>query len=279
MSKLKSKDGTLIAFDKSGKGPAVILVGGALIDRQAMAPLAGLLAPQFTVFNFDRRGRGESGDTQPYAVQREIEDIDALIHEAGGAAALFGGSSGGALALEAALALGGKVSGLAMYEVPYDSDPATLPAYREYLKRLGEALATNRRGDAAAAFMKFVGTPDAQIEGMRRAPMWSVLEKVAPTLAYDAAVLGKDRPVPVQRVARLGTPTLVINGSVIPFMRVTAEALARAIPNAQQRTLEGQSHDVDPKVLAPVLIEFFRTTAQPTQQPSNRYAGEKVGRS
>jgi len=280
MSTVTSKDGTTIAFEQSGQGPAVILVDGALCYRGfgPMGALAQLLAPQFTVITYDRRGRGESGDTQPYAVAREVEDIAALIEAAGGTACLFGVSSGGALAFEAARAPKSKVRKLAIYEAPYDSDRASLPAYKEYLKELGEALAADRRGDAVAAFMKFVGTPAEQIEGMRHSPVWPTFEAIAPTLAYDAAVLGKDRLVPTKKAAKLGVPTLIMNGSVIPFMRVTAEALAAAIPHAQHRTLQGQSHDASAQVLAPVLIEFFHRTAQSTQQPSSQYAGEKVSR-
>jgi pimeloyl-ACP methyl ester carboxylesterase len=281
MSKVKSKDGTMIAFEQSGKGPAVILVDGALCYRGfgPMGSLAPLLTPHFTVITYDRRGRGESADTQPYAVEREVEDIEALINAVGGSAFLYGISSGAALALEATLAPDSKVRKLAMYEAPYDSDSATLPAYKEYLKQLAEALAADRRGDAIAVFMKFVGTPMEQIEAMRHSPAWTLLEAVAPTLAYDAAVLGKDRLVPAKRAAKAGVPTLVMNGSVIPFMRVTAKTLAAVIPHAKHRTLEGQSHDVNPQVLAPLLVEFFQATAEPTHQPSSRYAGEKVSRS
>jgi pimeloyl-ACP methyl ester carboxylesterase len=209
------------------------------------------------VYSYDRRGRGESGDTQPYALAREVEDIEALINEAGGSAFVYGISSGGALALEAAIKLGDKIKKLAMYEVPYDSEPAARQAWQEYRKQLQELLATNRRGDAVVLFMKFVGTPADQIDGMRHAPVWSMFEQVAPTLAYDAAALGDDRSVPVERAAKVTVPTLVMNGTVIPFMLATAKSLAKAIPHAQHRTLEGQSHDVNLEVLAPVLVEFF----------------------
>ena len=260
MGKVTSKDGTTIAFDRSGQGPAIILVDGALCYRAfgPMGPLAALLAPHFTVITYDRRGRGESGDKKPYAIEREIEDIEALVNQAGDSAFLFGTSSGGCLGLEATLRLGNKVKGLAMWEAPYNSDPADRPAWKAYWRQLNELLAANRRGDAAELFMKFAGTPADQIEGMRQAPMWSMFESVAPTLAYDAAAMGgDDRSVPVERAARVTRPALVMNGTVIPFMLDTAKALAKAIPHAQHRTLEGQSHDVDVAVLAPVLVEFF----------------------
>jgi pimeloyl-ACP methyl ester carboxylesterase len=259
MSNATSKDGTTIAYDQSGKGPAVILVDGALCYRAfgPMATLSTLLAPHFTVFTYDRRGRGESGNTQPYALAREVEDIEALINAAGGSAFVFGTSSGGCLALEAVIQLGDKIKKLAMYEAPYNSDQTAPQEWKEYRTQLAELLAADRRGDAAALFMKFVGTPTDQIDGMRQAPMWPMFEAVAPTLAYDAAAMGEDRSVPTKRAASVSVPTLVMNGTVIPFMLDTANALAKAIPHAQHRTLEGQSHDVNLEVLAPVLVEFF----------------------
>src|ERR1044071_9013340 len=161
MNKVTSKDGTAIAYDKRGKGPAVILVDGALCFRSfgPMTHLAELLAPHFTVYNYDRRGRGDSGDTQPYSLEREVEDLEALIKEAGGSAFVYGISSGGALALEAALKLGNQIKKLAIYEPPYDSDKVVGQAWKEYRKQLGEFLAEGRRGDAAALFMRSVGTP------------------------------------------------------------------------------------------------------------------------
>ncbi len=261
MKKVTSKDGTAIAYDKRGAGPALILVDGAMCFRSfgPMSRLAELLAPRFTVYNYDRRGRGDSGDTQPYALQREVEDIEALIQEAGGSALVYGISSGGALALEAALGLGNKVSKLAIYEAPYNSDKTTQPGWKEYRKQLDQLLAEGRRGDAAALFMQYVGTPADQIEGMRQMPMWPMFEAVAPTLAYDAAALGNNdgRSVPVKRAAKVTVPTLVMNGTAIPFMLETAEALTNAIPHAKHCTLEGQTHDVNLEVLAPVLVDFF----------------------
>ncbi len=259
MQTVTSKDGTQIAYDKHGSGPALILVDGALCYRSfgPMSHLAELLASHFTVYNYDRRGRGESGDTKPYSLAREIEDIEALIDKAGGSAFLFGTSSGGALALEAALQLGAKAKKLAMYEPPYNSDPAARQAWKEYRKQLSEYLAADQRGDAAALFMKLVDTPADQVEGMRHAPVWPMFEAVAPTLAYDAAALGDDRSVPVQKAVKVSTPALVMNGTALPFMRDTAMALAKAIPHAQQRTLEGQTHDVNLDVLAPVLVDFY----------------------
>ncbi len=264
MKTVISKDGTTIAFDKSGKGPALILVGGMFEQRRMdseTSRLAALplLAQHFTVFHYDRRGRGDSGDTQPYAVAREIEDIEALINEASGSAFVVGISSGAALAFEAALALGGKVRKLAMYEAPYNDDGDGRQAWKEFRKQLKELLAADRRGDAVGLFMMLLGMPAEHLEGMRQHPMWPMFEAVAPTIAYDAAVMGEDASVPTERAARVAVPAIIMDGgaSEWPFMHSTAKALANAIPNAQHRTLEGQTHEVAAEALAPVLIEFF----------------------
>lgn len=261
MYRVISKDGTEIAYDKVGRGPAVIVVDGALAVRASGASLAELLAPNFTVYCYDRRGRGDSTDTKPYSVEKEVEDIEALIGVAGGHVYLYGSSSGGALALEAALQLGDKIKKLALYEVPYDSKETSVKAWRAYSATLLELLAADRRGDAVALFMKFVGVPDGKIESMRREPTWQSMEALAPTLAYDGAVVGEDRIVPTERVALITVPTLIMDGSAsaetMPFMRETAEALTKAMPNARHQVLEGQGHDLDPNVLASVLAEFF----------------------
>lgn len=263
MKTVTSKDGTTIAYDKTGDGPAVILVTGATGTRLFGFPeLARLLEPHFTVYNYDRRGRGDSTDTKPFAVEREVEDIEALINEAGTPASLYGISSGACLVLEAAIRLGSKVNKLALYEAPYNSDPNDKPIWHAYYTKLNELVAANKRGDAIAHFMRFVGVPDTMIADMRRQPMWPGLEAVAPTLVYDAAAMGGEtRTVPVERAAKVAAPTLLMDGeeslNIYPFMRTTADALAQAMPNAERRTLKGQGHDVDSKVLAPVLIEFF----------------------
>lgn len=264
MNTVTSKDGTIIAFDQSGKGPALILVDGAFEHRamdSSTAQLAAhpLLPEHFTVFHYDRRGRGDSTDTQPYAVEREIQDIEVLIDQAGGSAFLSGISSGAALAFEAALALGPKVHKLAMYEAPYNDDPTARKAWVEYRKQLPETLAEDHRGDAVGLFMMLLGMPAAHLQGMRQHPMWPIFESVAPTLAYDAAALGEEASVPAERAAHLSMPTLILDGgaSEWAFMHTTALALATAIPDAQHRTLEGQTHDVSAEALAPVLVEFF----------------------
>ena len=258
MDKVKSRDGTAIAFDKQGDGPAVIFVDGAMSTPSGKADLAKLLAPSFTVYAYYRRGRGDSGDTQPYAVEREIEDIEAMIDEAGGSAYLYGHSSGGCLALDATVALGDKVMKLAMYEAPYNDDPANQKRWAEYLKNLSEALTADRRGDAVALFMAVVGTPATQIEGMRHAPFWAEMEALAPTLAYDHAGVMGDGTIPTERAARVHVPTLVMSGTTgAPFMLETAKKLSKVIPGARLTILDGQAHDVHAEALAPVLADFF----------------------
>lgn len=261
MKKVQSADGTTIAYDQVGSGLALILVDGALGSRAEgfMEPLADRLAPHFTVFIYDRRGRGESTDTQPFAVEREIEDIEALINEAGGEACLYGISSGAALAMEAAIRLGEKVKKLAMYEAPYNDDEAARQAWKAYRKQLAEVLAHGRRSEALALFMLLVGMPPDHLDAVRQHPMWPMWEAVAPTLAYDAAVMGEDASVPTEKAVHVAVPALVMDGGgSYPFMHVTALALAKAMPHAQHRTLEGQTHEVAPQVLAPVLVEFFK---------------------
>lgn len=259
MNTVTSRDGTTIAFERSGEGPALILVDGALGSRSfgSMRPLAALLAPHFTVYAYDRRGRGDSGDTAPFAVEREIEDIDALIADAGGSAFVYGISSGAMLALEAARQRPNSITKLALYEPPYSIDEASIERFKEYRTQLGEVLAESRRGDAVELFMRLVGASDDGVAATRQSPAWPAFEAVAPTLAYDAAAMG-DSSVPSERVASLTTPTLVMDGGAsFPFMHTAADTLAAALPHAQRRTLEGQTHDVAGEVLAPVLVEFF----------------------
>jgi len=262
MAQVISKDGTKIVYDKVGKGTPVVLVEGATATRSSFEELANLLAPDFTVYYYDRRGRGDSSDTLPYLVEKEIEDIEALIDEAGGMAYLYGISSGGALALEAASKLGNKVRKLAIYEVPYDESETGQAKWKEYKTTLKGSLEAGKTGDAITAFMKLVDVPDEMLAGMKQSPFWPELEKVAPTLAYDAACLGEDRKIPAETAKYLTVPSLVMDGGgslqMYPNMRASAEKLANLIPNVEWQTLEGQTHDVDSKVLAPVLEKFFR---------------------
>ena len=262
MRKVTSKDGTAIAFDKTGEGPAIILVGGALSDRSAAVPLTPLLAPRFTVIAYDRRGRGDSGDTAPYVVEREVEDIHALVKEAGGSAFLYGHSSGAVLALEAA-ARGLAITRLALYEPPFIIDSNHPPLPKDYVARLNALVAAGRRGDAVELFMTAaVGVPAENIAQMKQSPMWAGMEKVAHTLAYDGIIMGNNmagRPLQAKQWASATMPTLVLDGGASPAWAHSAtQALTDALPNAQRRTLAGQSHGVNPALLAPILIDFFR---------------------
>jgi pimeloyl-ACP methyl ester carboxylesterase len=255
MQSVTSRDGTTIAYDRLGDGPPVVLVCGGSVDRSSNAGLAAELAGDFTVYNFDRRGRGDSGDTPPYAVEREVEDIAAMLEAAGGAAHLYGSSSGAALAMEAA-ASGLPVVRLALWEPPYNVDGR--PDLADSAKVYTDLVAAGRRGDAAEYFMaKAVGMPPEFVAGARQSPWWPQQEALAHTLAYDATIMG-DYRIPAERAKAVTAPTLVlVGGASFGFFGPTADALAELIPDARRRTLAGQEHNVDPKVLAPALKEFF----------------------
>ena len=258
MPTVRSQDGTKIAFDRFGEGPAVVLVDGAMCYRSfgPMRPLGEILARNFEVYTYDRRGRGESGDTAPYAVAREVEDLEALITEAGDAAFVYGLSSGAALALEAA-ASGVAITKLALYDPPFTAEGGDPQTKQAYSRQLAELLAAGRRGDAVRLFMTTVGVPDEAVAGMRSQPAWPLFEAIAPTLAYDDAILG-DGMVPRERAAKVTMPTLAIDGEASQGdLRRATKATADALPNAKYRTLEGQTHDVAPEALAPVIERFF----------------------
>jgi pimeloyl-ACP methyl ester carboxylesterase len=258
MFQTTSKDGTTIAFDRSGAGPVLVLVGGAFSYRDfpGFVELAGLLSNDFTVVGYDRRGRGDSGDTAPYEVQREVEDLAAVIDAVGGSAHVWGMSSGGALALEAA-ASGVAIEKLSAYEPPYLIGEGHRPPadHREQLERM----AATDRLNAATWFMmtKVFGAPAPAVAVMRLLPMWKRLRAVAHTLPYDAAVMG-DYGLPTELLAAVSVPTLVLAGEKSPqTLRNGAVAAADAIPNGRSSLLTGQRHSVSWKVLAPVLREFF----------------------
>ncbi|GAA1822054.1 alpha/beta hydrolase [Luedemannella flava] len=259
MPTVTSADGTPIAYDVVGSGPAVVLVDGAMCHRSGapMLPLSHLLKPHFTVYSYDRRGRGGSGDTAPYAVAREVEDLAAIVTAAGGCAHAFGMSSGGALIL-AGTAAGVPLTRLALYEPPFLTavDPDAGQRKKEFGERLRDLLDAGRAGDAVALFMTYVGVPAAMVEGMRGQPFWPAFEAIGPTLAYDDAVLGDGR-VPAD-AARVTVPTLVLGGGASPeALQAAARAAADAVPGATHRTLPDQTHDVAVDALAPVLTEFF----------------------
>jgi pimeloyl-ACP methyl ester carboxylesterase len=257
-----SKDGTAIAFDRIGHGAPVILVDPALCYRGMgqTGQLAELLAPHFTVITYDRRGRGESGDTPPYALEREVEDIAALLNEAGGSASLWGMSSGAVLALEAASRLSG-IKKLALYEAPFIVDDSRSTTEDQWV-RIGEAVAAQRRGEAVKVFLQAVGVPSFFIALMRLSPVWPKLKAIAHTLPYDGVIVQdnqRGRSLPAKRWASVTVPTLVMDGGKSPqWMRHGNRALALVLPNAQYRTLDGQTHMLKPKVHAPTLVQFFK---------------------
>ncbi len=255
-----SKDGTKIAYEKTGSGPVVVLVWGALGTKMAWSKpsLPSLLANNFTVVNYDRRGRGESTDTLPFSTDREIEDLEALIDAEGGSASVWGLSSGGALVLEAAAKLGKKIRSCAVYEAPYNDEPNARQAALQYSEQLTKLLATGDRTGAVELFMRRVGVPDQMLAGMKSSPMWKGLEAAAPTLAYDNAFMGQDGSVPKERLSTVEVPTMIIvGGASPPFMLTTAKELQQAIPHSELRVLPGQTQDVSYEVLAPALIDFF----------------------
>ena len=260
MAKVTSKDGTQIAYDKTGSGFPVILVDGALCSRDfgPMLKLAQLLAPNFTVINYDRRGRNESGNTKPYAAEREIEDIEALINEAGGSAFVFGISSGAALSLAAA-ASGLNIPKLALYEPPFMVDDEGHHPPVDSLEQLKAMIAQDRRADAVKFFMRdMVGVPAFVVFIMKLMPIFKKLKAVAHTLPYDVTILG-DFSLPEKRAASVKTPTLVSGGDKSPAsMQHAVKKLAEVIPGSKLEILKGQTHNVSEKVIAPVLTKFFK---------------------
>jgi pimeloyl-ACP methyl ester carboxylesterase len=258
MERVRSRDGTSIAFDRLGNGTPLILVCGGSVDRTSNTPLAALLASNFTVLNYDRRGRGDSGDAEQYAVEREFEDIHSLLDYAGGSAALYGTSSGAALAMMAA-ASGLPVTRLALWEPPYMVDSSRPRPPADTARTYRELVAAGRRGDAVEYFMaKVVGLPNEFVAQARQAPWWSAQEAIAHTLAYDATIMG-DYSLPRELIASVKVPALVIAGGKSPdWMRQTGQTIAELLPHGQYRELEGQEHNVDPNTIAPVLVEYLR---------------------
>jgi pimeloyl-ACP methyl ester carboxylesterase len=261
MRTVTSKDGTEIAFETVGEGPALVIVGGALSDRNGATTQAGFLAPTFNVITYDRRGRGDSGDTPPYAVEREVEDLQALVEDAGGTAYVLGHSSGAVLALEAALATQG-IAKLVLYEPPFIVDDSRPPLPDDHVRHLDELVADGRRDEAVEYFMTVgVGVPAEAITSMKDSPFWPSLEAMAHTISYDVRILGDNmagKPLPSDRWSTVTNPALVIDGGASPpSLRNAVQALAEVLPNARRLTLEGQTHEVDPTVLTPVLVEFF----------------------
>jgi pimeloyl-ACP methyl ester carboxylesterase len=265
MNTVRSADGTTIAFTRVGQGPPLILVDGALCSRSfgPMPALAEQLAPNFTVYTYDRRGRGESGDTAPYSPDREVDDLEALIAQAGEAAYVHGTSSGAALTLEAAKRIPA-ITKLAVYEPPFIVDATRPPMADDFMSRLTSLISEGRRGDAVKMFMRFVGTPAIFTAVMPLTPVWRKLKAVAPTLVYDLTMLmdhQRGTPLTSAEWAGVKAPTLVAAGGKSPaWMTNGTAALAAALPDATYQTLPGQNHMVKAQAIAPVLTGFFNTT-------------------
>jgi pimeloyl-ACP methyl ester carboxylesterase len=265
MSTVKSSDGTTIAFEKVGQGPPVVLVDGAFVYRaiDPWAPeFAGHLADKFTVYTYERRGRGGSGDTQPYAIEREIEDLAAVIKEAGGSANVIALSSGGVLGLDAAAA-GLPITKLAVYEAPILVDDSRPSRGDDYLAVVKKAIAEGRNGDAIAyAMVKSVGIPEEFVAGMRTQPFFPMMEAVGPTVAYDGEImegLMSGKPLPTGRWSTVSVPTLLLYGTASEpaWMKTGAEALGEIVTTAEVRGVEGQTHEISAEVLAGVVAEYF----------------------
>lgn len=257
MNTVASADGTTIAFDRYGDGPPVIMAVAAFNTRSATEPLARELARQFTVLNYDRRGRGDSGDTTPYAVDREIDDLAALITAAGGSAAVFGHSSGATFALKAAAA-SLPISKLVLYEPPFRTDDSHPGLPPDFAAELAGLVSAGRRGDAVELYQtQAVGIPEDVVRQLRHAPFRPGLEAIAHTLAYDAAIVG-DLSLPADLLATVTIPALVICGEYSPpFLRNAARAAAAALPHGRLATLPGQTHDINPQATAPVMAKFL----------------------
>lgn len=259
MTQVTSKDGTIIAYEKVGQGPALILIDGAMAYRgyRGGVPLAEELSKDFTVVAYDRRGRGESTDTQPYALAREIEDIEALVDMVGAPVYLYGFSSGSVLTIKAAAALGDKVTKVAVLEPPLNpDDEASKQEFLAFSTHMTQLLKEGKNSDAVAFFLEGMLPPD-MLEEMKQTPDWKLMEAVAPTLAYDNVVMGNGA-VPAE-AADVHVPALVLDGGESPdFKHAAADDLAAALPNAERKTLEGQMTIVPAEVLAPVLTEFFK---------------------
>jgi pimeloyl-ACP methyl ester carboxylesterase len=256
MATTNSQDGTTIAFDRLGHGPAVVLITGGPNDRASNAPLAEQLADRFTVLNYDRRGRGESNDAPDWTPDREYEDLAAVIAEAGGSAALIGNSGTGNIALEAA-ARGLPVTRLALWEPPYILEGTRPPVPADWGRRIDELVAAGRPGDALQYWMvDIIGVPAEFIEPIRNEPFWLAMEPHARMLSRDADLL-RDFSLPAERYESITAPVLLLTGGSIPWLRQGLQALVETLPNAELRTLPDQQHDITPEVLAAAVGDFL----------------------
>ena len=260
MNTVTSADGTNIAYEQLGSGSPVIVVAGTNCDSTVARPIATALAEHHTVINYDRRGRGGSGDTAPYSVAKEIDDLRALLEQVGGSASAYGHSSGAGLVLTAA-AHGLPFSRIVLHEPPYVIDDEEARRSREYAATLERLLADGRHSDAAALFMTRVGAPADAVADMRTQPWWSRMESFASTLSYDSQVMGYPSTggtVPVDLVQTVVAPTLVLSGSASgERMTVVAERIAELLQHGRHHILAGQGHVVPAELLAPVVTQHL----------------------
>ncbi|MFD6453499.1 alpha/beta fold hydrolase [Nocardia sp. NPDC055165] len=251
-----SKDGTELAYDVSGDGPALVYITGATCFRR-FRPIAGdvrVFATRFTVYNYDRRGRGDSGDLQPYAIEREVDDIEAMVDAAGGRAILYGHSSGAALALEAAVRMPDKIDRVVIYDAPYVHDETERASYAELAATVRALLDQAKNARALKAFLRGIGMPGAFVALLPLFPGWTTMKALAPTLMYDIAIT--ETLPPVQRFEEIRVPVKVVVGEKNPTgMHQVSRELAAAIPQASHRVLAGQDHMVSAKALLPILTD------------------------
>lgn len=254
MSSITSAVGTAISYDRAGQGLPVVLVLGAFNDRAAGAPLAARLSATTTAFNYDRRGRGTSTDTLPSAVDREIDDLEALIDAAGGSASVFGYSCGAVLAMRAA-ARGLPITRLALYDPPFQIQGTSPDFWTEMARQIDDLVSSGRRGDAVELYQtKGVGIPPEVIAQLRQAPFWPALEAIAHTLAYESLILAS----PPELVGSVNTPTLVMSGEATPnLIQTSARAVANGLAHTQLHMLPGQTHDLVPDAVGPLLETFY----------------------
>jgi pimeloyl-ACP methyl ester carboxylesterase len=253
MDTVTSADGVTLAYERSGSGPALVIVNGALSTKEAGAPLAPLLDGAFTLYRYDRRGRGDSADRDGSTPQDELQDLAAIAAATGEAPFVFGQSSGAVLSLEAA-ASGVSMRGLAIHEPPYVRGAATTARTASELAALA---ADGRRDEAVERFMQGNGLPDAMIEQMKGSPAWPALLTLAHTIAYDVRLLNEG-VVPADRLSAIACPVLATAGTLSPpWAAASVRAIAEAVPEGEWRELDGQAHNVAPDVLASLLRAQF----------------------
>lgn len=261
MPTVRSKDGTTIAYDFSGAGPVLIYITGAICYRNFFPIREDVktFSQKFTIYNYDRRGRGESGDTKPYTIQKEVDDIEAIIEAAGGKAFLYGHSSGAALALEAAFRLGKKVSKLAIYDAPYVEKEEAKAEYDRLNTQVKTLLKDGKNKQALSTFLKGIGMPKFFIFLLPLMPGWKTMVRLAPTLLYDIELTKNLSPF--KEIKKLQTPLCILVGEKSQSeLQEVADQLSAAAPQATFIKVAKQDHMVSAKALLPIFTKFFSQT-------------------